>query len=304
MGRLAVLLVAAALTLAGCGDDSSSSPGSPAGGPAIADRPFRCPDPKADPEDVVDRGADTLPTGARAALLCWHDNRVQWAPPHGRLTSDLDAVVGVVNQQESFTPSPDIGCGGVGAPAWSMVFRYADGTRTITGDNGGCWDLLVGSTERYGSKKVYAAYLGALVRQRAQEHPVAFRAVPPRCPARVRFDAFDPIADASTARTGVVCVLDGNLTTRRLVLARAELATLRHEIATAARRHTDVDATSACPRNPSSALQIRGIDAWREPFRVDIACGAYRYLRPGTGRYSFATLLPRTEQMLNQLTRS
>ncbi len=300
MARLVAVTVAALLVLAGCGDQPSSAPQ----GSVRVTGSFRCPDPRADPADVVDHG-DTLPIGAHAALLCFHDNHLPWSPPRGLLTTGLDTVIGVVNGQKVYDPASQLGCGGVGAPAWSMIFRYADGTRTITGDNGGCWDLRVGSTERFGSKKVFEAYLRALVRQRAHEHPRPFHQAPPACPVRMRLAPFDPIADASTARVASLCVLDRHQrTTRRVALTSAQLATLRDDFATAAQRATGEDAMSRCPADPPPALVVRGLDAWREPFQVYVACRVYRILRPAADRYAFATLLPATARMLATVQRS
>ena len=305
MARLVAVTIAALLVLAGCGDHPSSAPSSAPQGSVTVTGSIRCPDPRAEPADVVDNG-DTLPTGAHAALLCLHDNNMPWAPPRGALTTGLDDLVGVVNDQEVHQPAADEACGGVGAPAWTMVFRYADGTRAITGDNGGCWDLRVGSTERFGSKKVFEAYLQALVRQRAHEHPRPFDARPPLCPARVDLGSFAPVADASTARAGTLCVLErrSNRTSRGVPLTRTQLAILRHDFATASQRRTDADAQSRCPADPRPAVVVRGLDAWREPFQVYVECGVYRILRPAVDRYAFATLLPATARMLATVQRS
>jgi len=289
------------LVLSGCGDGSDPRPPSPTA-QSVVDSPFRCPDAHAEPINVVDHGADTLPSGARAALLCLHDNNVPWVPPRGVLTAELGRVVRSVNAQPVHDPSSDVGCGGVGAPAWSMVFRYADGTRTITGDNGGCWDLLVGSTEREGSKAVFETYLHALVRQRTHQRPPTFRGSAPRCPTRPRLDAFGPVANATTARFGVLCVGQGRAT-RQVPLTTAQLAVLRADFATAPQRRTDADAMSLCPADPQPLLVVRGLDAWQEPFQVYVECGAYRILRPAAVHYSFARLLPRTAQLLTQLQR-
>jgi hypothetical protein len=302
MARTVAVVAGLLLLLAGCGDGSSSAPATAPEGPATVTGSFRCPDPHADPSDVVDDGSDTLSTGARAARLCLRDNNTPWTPPRGTLTTGLDSLVGVVNAQEVHHPAPDEACGGVGAPAWTMVFRYDDGIRTISGDNGGCWDLLVGRTERVGSQHAYEAFLGALVRQRAHEHPRPFHRAPPACPVRLRLEPFDPIADASTALVASLCVLNSHQrTTRRVALTSTQLATLRDDFATAPQRATDEDAMSRCPADPPPALVVRGLDAWREPFDIYVECGVYRILRPGDGRYRFATFLPRTEQMLTGL---
>ena len=302
MRRLLTVLVGAILVLVGCGDGSDPSTPTPTAR-AVVDAPFRCPNPHSEPNTVVDHGADTLPSGARAALLCRHDSNLAWAPPRGVLTMGLRRVIETVNTQLVHDPSSDLACGGVGAPAWSMVFRYADGTRTITGDNGGCWDLLVGSTEREGSKAVFEAYLGAMVHQRAQEHPPAFPGVAPRCPVRPRLDVFGPVAAAATAQVGAVCIGRGRAT-RRVPLTDAQLTILRHDFSTASGRQVDANAMTRCPTHGQPTLVVRGLDAWREPFEVYVACGVYRILRPAAATYSFARLLPRTARMLAALRRS
>jgi hypothetical protein len=132
------LPIAVAMLVVGCGGGGTSSDGTP----------FACPDPQ---DQTPMSGADTLPTGATVALLCFHDNRFVWVPPHGQLRTGLDHLVRVVNAQRVHDPNSEDNCGGVGAPGWTVVLRYADGTRTIQGDNGGCWGLAVGSTERFGA---------------------------------------------------------------------------------------------------------------------------------------------------------
>jgi hypothetical protein len=95
---------------------------------------------------------------------------------------------------------------GGSAPAWSIVFRYAGGTRTITGDNGGCWDLRVGASERVGSRTVYGAYLREVLRQRHQQGSPDVVWPSPRCPQHVRTDeAFSPVADAGLLTSAVLC---------------------------------------------------------------------------------------------------
>jgi hypothetical protein len=236
--------------------------------------------------------------------LCLLDNRVPWTPPHGVLTSDVDGLTHTVNAQRVHHPDPDTGCGGVGAPAWAMVFSYDDGTRTITGDNGGCWDLLVGATERYGSKRVFAAFVQRVLSQRDGQSPARFRAGPPPCSRRAyRLGTFDPVADARTARTAALCLVREG-PPRRILLTRHQLAALRHDFATSERRMVTGNAAYRCRTKNPMTYVVRGLDAWREPFTVDAQCGVYRILRPGETRYTFARLLPRSERMLTRLARS
>jgi hypothetical protein len=208
MTRVAALTLLLTLGLTGCGSGSSSGAPTP-GPPLVVAGTFRCPDPEAAATTVVDHGADTLPTGALGAVLCVHDDHVPWSAPRGQLQTGLDDLVGVVNAQRVFHPSPDLACGGVGAPAWTMVLSYPGGTRTISGDNGGCWDLLVGRTQRYGSRHVYDAYLTALVAQRTSQGTPDSRRTPPGCPA-TSYPATSPAGDPRLLVSASWCRHAGN----------------------------------------------------------------------------------------------
>ena len=144
------------------------------------------PRPEGEPADVVDHGADTLPSGATGRRLCLRDNNAAWVPPRGALTHRARRPGRVVNAQRVHDPRPTTGCGGVGAPAWPSCCDYDGGTRTITGDNGGVLGPPGGgATERFGSRTVCDAYFQA-------PRPAARHARPPRatharagCPHRV-----------------------------------------------------------------------------------------------------------------------
>lgn len=271
--------------------------------PAVVTGSFRCPDPEAAPTSVADHGADTLPAGARAALLCLHDNHLAWVPPRDRLTTGLDRLVALVDAQQVHDPASDLACGGVGAPAWAIVLQYDGGTRTITGDNGGCWDLLVGGTQRVGSAHVFDAYLHALLRQRHGRSPSDVGHARPRCPLRLRSDgAFSPLADASHLASAVLCRVDGTRTVHATRLTRAQVATLRHEFATATTRRTRSDVLARChPVTPGVAGAVVGVDDWGDPVTVLLDCGAYRTVQPGEDHYLFARMLPATARMVNGL---
>jgi hypothetical protein len=299
--------IAVALLLAGCGGSDSSGAGPGAGSAQTGTAttvddgtPFACPDPQ---DDAPMSGADTLPTGATAALLCFHDNRFAWVPPHGRLRTGLDDLIRVVNAQPVHDPDPDEGCGGIGAPAWRMVLRYDGGTRTIGGDNGGCWDLLVGSTERTGAKVVWHTYLAALLRQRREQGVGDHQFIPPaRCPSRLRTDAASsPLADAARLRTAVVCAIDGRQV-HQIRLSAQQIRALRHDFATAATRRTHLDGASSCHGLPPRvATVILGVDGWDDPFTVLTTCDTYQEHQPAHNRYLFARMLPSTARMLGRL---
>jgi len=163
--------------------------------------------------------------------------------------------------------------------------------------------LLVGSTEREGSKAVFESYLHALVRQRSHEQPPAFHRAAPHCPARPRLDMFGPVADAATAQVGALCIWQDHRA-RRVPLRDAQLAMLRHDFSTASRREVAEDAQSRCSTAPQTILVVRGLDGWQEPFQVYVACGAYRILQPAAATYSVAKLLPSTARMLAALRRT
>ena len=297
---LAVALAALTFVIAGCSSDgSSSSP--PAAGPSLVHTAFRCPDPQVPP--ASDGGSDSLPGGARAAMLCVHDNHDGWSPPHDRLTTDLDGLVRIVNAQQVHQPKADEGCGGVGAPAWSLVLRYHDGTRTISGDNGGCWDLLVGDTRRVGSARVFHAYLEALLQQRQHETAPDVPLLSPPCPRHavpVATQLQDLLADASETRTTVACVLTSR-DSRTVVLSREMRVALHHDLATAASRPTNVSPRRGCRSLvPGAEILLRGTGSWGDRSMVRVDCDVYRLLPPASSRYEFVRLLPSTERMLRQ----
>jgi hypothetical protein len=302
MMRLLAVLVSAGLVLSACGNGSSPSPVRSA--PAVLDAAFRCPGPHSDAHG--DGGSDTLPTGATGALLCRRENHSPWTSPRGVLTTDLDRVVAVVDRQRVHDPASNVGCGGVGAPAWTMVLRYPTGTRTISGDNGGCWDLLVGATRRFGSRRVYAAYLRALLRQRDAAGPPAVRPKAPPCPVRrspadpaLFLGAPSPAARSSDVVSGTWCVLHGREWRPVRTATRAQLAVLRHDIRTSAgRRQHDVPDDRCAGLPPSTSTLLAGRDAWGDVLEVDVTCDAYRLTTPPHPRAEFVQMLPATARLL------
>ncbi len=187
--RWLVGLGALALLLAGCDAGSSSQDTGGAGsGPdaptGIDNAPYVCPDRT---HQVEPTGADILPTGATAARLCGvSGTSPAWRAPSGDLRTGLDHLVRLVNSRRIVGAQPGTGCAQQGGSSWALVLRYPSGTRTITGDNAGCWDLRVGITERWGAQRVYDAYLAALLRQRRQDGSPAVLHPPTPLPAARR----------------------------------------------------------------------------------------------------------------------
>jgi hypothetical protein len=269
----------------------------PAGASGVTQAPFGCPPPAA--PDVVDRAGDTLPTGARAAVLCYRDGHDAWYPPSGTLTSDVDSVVRAANAQRVHDPSSGDGCGGVGAEAWAMVVRYAHGTRTITGDNGGCWDLHVGTTQRFGSRKVFDVYLHALERQRA--HGTATHAATTLgCPT-TRVPPSSPLASPSTMVKGVICTHLGPQP-QPVALNRSQVTVLRHDFATESGRRINDTVAARCD---SSVLHtpfvISGVDRWGDRFVVSVSCGHYSLTEPMDRHVYVVRPLPSTVRTLTPL---
>jgi hypothetical protein len=223
-------------------------------------------------------------------------------PPRGFLTQGLGRVVGVVNAQQVHEPAADENCGGVGAPAWSMVFRYADGTRTISGDNGGCWDLAVGSTQRFGSRRVFHAYLDALLRQRSGSTPPHVHVPPPTCPVHAQYlQGYSPIARVGQVTEAVVCHTQGR-SHRTIRLTPDQLATFRHDFATATLRPAHLGGPSSCHAlGPRVSGAVVGVDRWGDPFTVLTQCDIYRAVQPVRSHYVFARMLPATARMLGRL---
>jgi hypothetical protein len=306
MARLAALAVVAALSMAGCGDHSSSPTGPPA--PQVLPGAFRCPSPEAPPKG--DGGSDALPPGAEAARLCLRDNNEPWARPRGILSTGLDALVAVVNEQRVFHETKGVACGGVGAPAWRIVLRYRDGTRTISGDNGGCWDLLVGSTQRFGSRHVYDAYLRALLGQRRARGAPDVPPKAPPCPVRrspadpsLYLGVVSPAAQPRLVAAGTWCRRVSGEWRPVSTATPAELALLRRDMRTTAHRRfgLHLDDCHGLPRGTHTLLF--GRDPWGDPLEVDVTCDVYRLNTPPDPRARFVRLLPATRAMVASVVR-
>jgi hypothetical protein len=307
-----VWLGALALLLTGCGSGSSSE--GPAGvGGALGERiqagtsgvdraPYACPDPLN--VTLPPPGADTLPMGATAARICVTSGRPGWRAPPDDLRTGLAHLVRVVNAQPLHGADPGTGCAQFGSSAWALVLRYPDGTRTVTGDNAGCWDLRVGATQREGVRHVYEAYLRALARQRSRSDPPDVIRRAPRCPQHavpVSEQLQDPVADPTDTHGAVLCVLTAHHG-RTIAMPRSAQVALHHDFAAAAGRPTDVEPPRDCRSlAPAAEVMVRGTDAWGSRFSVLFDCDVYRLLPPAAHLYEFVRLLPATERMLRHL---
>lgn len=263
--------------------------------------PYRCP-PQHGDLDLA--GTDTLPAGATQARLCVRANHSPWYPPHDVLRTHLVELVALVNAQQVHDPSSDDACAGVGAPAFAMIFSYRAGTRTITGDTGGCWDLHVGNTQRSGSKDVYDGYLSDLARQRTHGSPTARHDPSPSCPSGP-IEPFAPIAAPARVVGAVLCTHPGVVPGRThpgVPLSPDQLAVLRRDLATAAVRTVE----SPDPRCRQALLRqsfsLSAMDAWGDRFIVQAWCGMYRVLMSARPYRELVRLQPATTRLLERLT--
>lgn len=302
-GRSAFVVGAFALLVAGCGGGAptSAAHGNSAHDVVAVDdgAPFTCPDPES--QDPL-TGADTLPAGATAALICYRDNHELWFPPAGALTHGVGRLVRLVNAQRIVPPSASGACNADLGPAYSIVLRYAGGTRTIQGENDGCRTVSVGSVQRAGTQRVYDAYLAALARQRAHSEPPDVHLRPPACPTD-RLQPFSPLADpALTAAASVCRHLDHHWNGHRRgrPLTASQVRVLRRDLATARPRTFQPTARDHLCRSPilRGPLRVSALDGWGDELVVDLACDTYRFT-PRTGHTVVTVhLLPRTARML------
>lgn len=295
------MCVVGALLLAGCGGGSSSkhdaAPAAPPSArPAATDRPFRCPGPKtAAPPDY---GADSLPNGAQAALVCVRDGGRSWTRPSDTLTTRVDALVRSVNRRPLRDQS--LGCAGGGGIEFALIPRYAHGTRTVTGGRDPCVPLTVGTAQHDDARGILFGYLRALEGQRAQAGPprdVARRS--PSCHAPT-FSAGDLLARPDRIVTAVVCTA-GVKPRQVAALDRRRLAQLRRDFATVRARPSSASRFESKIQPPRLRAVSIGRDAWGDTFHVELADGHYRLLPAAHGTYVFARMLPATARMLGRL---
>ena len=298
MGRIATVMVAAVLVLSGCGDDSSSSPSSSSSGrtTGTVHRSFACPDPAAKVEPAA---GDTLPTGARAARICYSaEMPVEWRPPHEPLTRDVAHLVALVNRQQVYPPSR--GCNDDAGPAYRIVLDYPDGTRMIDGVTAGCRDVRVGASRRTGGRTVWRGYFHLLARQREHARPGHVPTQPISCPTRRHPVPFTPLAEVGSLSRARLCLSLAD--SRGVTMTDRDLRILRHDVRTSAGRR---QASSLHPVTCSRALRfgyvVVGVDRWGDTIDARAYCRVYPMVVPGTFRTAYVRELPKTAAMFERL---
>ena len=304
------LLVAPALLLAACGGGGDAHPAarnsvvpSTRAATAIADAPFTCP---GSHDAFVTPGLTRLPPGANAVRICYYDNTLLWLPPAGVLTRSVGALVHQVNTPRVRPVKKDQVCNADLGPAYGLVFRYPDGSRTIAADTAGCRDIVVGSTQRAGGRPLFHAYLAALARQRTHTNPPTGRrhvgpCIPDRIPPFSELIAPALLSDARVCRPAHDGASPYLRHGRRLDATR--LRTFRRDLSTARRRAIDPRVGAHYCRAPTIAgpLRITAMDRWGDTFVVDVVCDLYRVQSPSTGGTLTVPLLPATARMLRPL---
>ncbi|MDT0202011.1 hypothetical protein [Nocardioides sp. AE5] len=120
-------------------------------------------------------GANTLPEGPVAVLMCSPGGGVSFQAPPDALTQDPDALVDLINAAPLRADDPNMACTMDLGPTWEFVFGYADGsTRTIRAERHGCGGIFVGDGVRGDSgttATLVDAFTGALHDQRAGLEP-------------------------------------------------------------------------------------------------------------------------------------
>jgi len=299
IGAAAVLTVVGSLAAGhalGSGGATSHPQESPV--TTVERGPFRCPNPKL--VDVPTTGSALLPAGAVAARLCVRGPHAMWVAPRDVLTGGVDSLVTVVNAQKVWTPSDGSACAGVGAPTYSIVFRYADGIRTISGDNGGCWDLNVGSTRRVGSKSVSYGFATRLTRQRRGSTAPDVKA--PALSCRHRTALTTSLVWDSRVVTGARACGQGFKRTGAAAgtpLTAVQLALLRRELRTSEGRIAPPSEGRHCQASPSVWLVMA--DAWSDRTNLLPWCGHYYLIRATTDRTAWIRELPATRRLFARL---
>jgi hypothetical protein len=249
------LPLAWALLLTGCGWFGPSSEPDVAPGPAEVDAPYACPG--IGPDRVATPGAKDLPTGAVAARLCVSDEPGAFLPPADDVRKRVDSLVRMVNQQPiigTAVPGPrerrTTGCSGPSPPAFAIVFRYPDGTRTISGNPLGCTGhaLQVGNGMRDNSMRVWRTYLRLLAAQRVQDQPPAQHGSSATCASYAHMVRVSPLFNVRRLTSARLCPVDrdNHHVGQSHDLADHQLRVLRTDLQTRQRRGHH-RAGSGCP---------------------------------------------------------
>lgn len=310
-GRLAFVVVAP-LLLAGCGWFGSSSEPHVAPGPAVVDAPYACPD--IGPDLVATPGSKDLPTGALAARICLSERPAGWLPPEDDLTSGVDALVRLVDRQQ-ITGTAVVGprgrpsgCSGPSPPPFAIVFRYAHGTRTISGNPLGCTGglaLQVGNGMRGQSMRVWHAYFRLLAAQRRRERPPGRPGSRvPKCSGVARTLRVTPLFQVRGLTSARLCPVDRESRPVGLAgnLAAVELRVLRTDLLTRHRRGHHRAGSECGAWRGHRYYRIVATDQWRDRAVWYGKCDGYFEVAAVPG-FDMVTVrpLPATARMLQRL---
>jgi hypothetical protein len=277
-------MTAVALLVGGCGWFGPSHEPDIAAGPDVVDAPFACP--VIGPDYVATPGAKDLPDGARAARICLSDEPDAWIPPRDALTSNVDELVQVVNRQRITGvahPGPrdpgNVGCGGPTPPSFAIVFRYPDGTRTISGNPVLCSAiaLQVGNAVRAHPMRAWHAYFRLLAAQRQSEEPPSLRRSNARCPGPSRRYVVSPVFDVRRLSGARVCSTNrrGELHDQGEMVPPGRLRQLAIELLTAPSHHVGRGGPG-CATWPASDHYVVSVrDTWGDRALLYGKCASY-----------------------------
>ncbi|WP_159081582.1 hypothetical protein [Nocardioides sediminis] len=262
-------VVSAVVLLTGCGatGDQSSAPSPPPG------LESGCPDPGTAPpfpDGDLPRGATRVRACPGPTSVTGDDEAVLAAtvqPPRDLLTTDVDRLVGVVNDQED--AGSDLSCTANSGPEVVYWFGYAqDEWRAVQHGSYGCHLLTTGADDqRLGGEALAREFAAALLDQRRE-------AAAPATTARAICRAPNP-----TPRTALAAADLDVVSARRCVMTRP--GTVRSAVLTPdllARVNADlwpgVDERSRRLCASGSTEWIEGVTAWGDvvAWAVD-ACG-------------------------------
>jgi hypothetical protein len=230
--------------------------------PTTLHEPFGCPNPLKR-TNVPLPGSATLPMGAKSVRICTDGS---WYYPPQSLTTGVDDIVRTVNARP-LTYDRGSTCGGMpGAHGYFLVFRYAQGTRTVEGDF--CGWMGVGPVQRKDTfPTVGNRVLADLAAQESSHGVVA----PAPCPGKTgepmgRGDLTHIVAArfCPAGSTGTGVLLTG------VRLKRLTTATGRYDGS-----YTQIE--HACPRPGGGWPHLMLSDAWHEQFSVTLKCRGLRY---------------------------
>jgi hypothetical protein len=232
------------------------------GGRTTTTGPFTC---SGSPTKTYPDVTSSLPGGAIAARICFGGGF--FTPPQA-LTSDVGSLVRKVNASAIEYVAPNVSCTGGGEPEFTIVFRYASGTRSVSEEE--CRGLAIGRYTRSGGVNLDRDFMSLL----AQQVGVDPASVPaPPCPS-TRSDEPVGVGDPRNVVAARYCPGGES---RGLPLDRARLALLRswggsleYGVSSAPERVCAVGTTGW----PTLVLA----DAWGDRFTMVVeGCGRNRF---------------------------